>query len=87
MFRLTAIYLRRLPLPAIMRTWYAYVQHESDLLITSLLFRKIFPATTNKTTVAESYNVMQECWKRLREARVRRAIHNLSPSPSPTSPQ
>jgi len=66
---------------------YVYVQHETDLLITSLLSRKIFPATTNKTTVAQSCNVMQECRKRLREAHARRALHNPSPSPSPASPQ
>lgn len=61
---------------------YVYVQHESHIvLITSLLFRKIFPVITNRTTVAESENVMLECQRRLREARARRALRNPGPTP------
>ena len=59
---------------------YVYVQLESDVLITSLHFRKIFPATTHRTTVAESCDVMVECRRQLREARARRALRDPSPS-------
>jgi hypothetical protein len=65
---------------------YVYVQHESDVLIISLRFRRIFPATTHKTTVAESCDVMLECRRQLQEARARRALREPSPSLSPSTP-
>lgn len=55
---------------------YVYVRYtESGVLIPSLLFSNVFPATDSAASDVNSRRTMQNCRKRLQEARSRRAAH------------
>lgn len=48
----------------------------SEVLMSSHLFSKVFPANDTDTGVAESHNVKLDCQKRLQEGRSKRAHNN-----------
>jgi hypothetical protein len=65
----------------LLQWWNGYVQVQymkSEVLISSLLFSKVFLVTTSEADVAVSRCVMQQAWKRLQEACARRALNGMA---------
>jgi hypothetical protein len=65
----------------LLKWWNGYVQVQymkSEVLISPLLFSKVFPATTGEVDVVVSRRVMQQDRKRLQEACARRALDGMA---------
>ena len=65
----------------LLQWWNGYVQVQymkSEVLISLLLFSKVFPATTGEADVVVSRRVMQQARKRLQEACARRALNGMA---------